>query len=171
MIDALNLETRQFGKWFELTIQLLNPTFKPSDDLSYDRKDNDIKIEIKASRALSKATEPTIDNYHEVGKETKGDRLICDDNKLTTKWDCNIQQIKTDCFDILWYGIFFQDKIYIFKIDSETIRQDSNIKYSDKQHRGNKREGQFHIKNTNIQYHIDNYLYMKLDYDDLKKLT
>lgn len=171
MIDALNLETRQFGKWFELTIQLLNPTFKPSNDLSYDRKDNDIKIEIKASRALSKATEPTIDNYHEVGKETKCNRLICDDNKLTTKWDCNIQQIKTDCFDILWYGIFFQDKIYIFKIDSETIRQDSNIKYSDKQHRGNKREGQFHIKNTNIQYHIDNYLYMKLDYDDLKKLT
>ena len=171
MIDALNLETRQFGKWFELTIQLLNPTFKPPNDLSYDRKDNDIKIEIKASRALSKATEPTIDNYHEVGKETKCNRLICDDNKLTTKWDCNIQQIKTDCFDILWYGIFFQDKIYIFKIDSETIRQDSNIKYSDKQHRGNKREGQFHIKNTNIQYHIDNYLYMKLDYDDLKKLT
>ena len=167
----INLETRQFGEWFEILVDKLNPTFKPSNDLSYDRKDNDIKIEIKASRALTKPTKVTKDNWLDIGKESKSDRLICDDNKLTTKWDCNIQQIKTDCFDILWYSILFQDKIYIFKIDSETIRQDSNIKYSDKQHRGNTREGQFHIKNTNIQYHIDNYLYMKLDYDDLKKLT
>ena len=41
---------------------------------------------------------------------------------------------------------------------------------SDKQHRGNTGEGQFHLKNSNIQYHINKYLYTKMDYNKLWEL-
>jgi len=60
--------------------------------------------------------------------------------------------------------------IYVFEIPSETISKDPNIQYSDKQHRGNSGEGQFHLKNSNIQHHIDNYLYTKMDYAKLWEL-
>ena len=81
--------------------------------------------------------------------------------------DLTADQIKTNCFDILWYGVFFKDMIYIFEMPKETIKKDTKIQYSNKQHRGNKDEGQFHVKNSNIQHHIDNYLYAKIDYNKL----
>ena len=42
--------------------------------------------------------------------------------------------------------------------------------YSDKQHRGNKGEGQFHINNDNIKYHRENNLERKLTYEELYEL-
>ena len=60
--------------------------------------------------------------------------------------------------------------IYVFEIPSEKISEDTNIQYSDKQHRGNTGEGQFHLKNANIKYHVDNYLYAKMDYEELWNL-
>ena len=74
-------------------------------------------------------------------------------------FDCNIQQIKCNEFDILYYGLFFADIILIFKISSNDILKLDN--YSNKQHRNNEGEGQFHI-NT--------YLIKQLNYDDLYQL-
>ncbi len=34
--------------------------------------------------------------------------------KRSADYDCNIQQLKPDCFDSLYYGVFFSDKIEIF---------------------------------------------------------
>ena len=46
------------------------------------------------------------------------------------------------------------------------------LSYSNKQHRGNEGEGQFHITNKNIKYHLDNYLVKIITYDDVyNKLT
>ena len=42
-----------------------------------------------------------------------------------------------------------------------------NIKYSGKQHRGNKGEGQFHIDCKNIDYHLLEYFYKSLTYDEV----
>ena len=39
--------------------------------------------------------------------------------------------------------------------------------YSNKQHRNNEGEGQFHINNKTINYHIENHLEMVLTYDEL----
>jgi len=141
-----------------------------SDDLSYDKKLGAKKGEVKVSRAFRKAEPITESNICEVLMRDNSVRLIEDGNKLSEKWDCNIQQVKTGCFDILWYGIFFKDMIYVFEIPSEKISEDTNIQYSDKQHRGNTGEGQFHLKNANIKYHIDNYLYAKMDYEELWNL-
>jgi hypothetical protein len=81
------------------------------------------------------------------------------------KFDCNIQQIKKKSFDILYYGIFFSDKVQIFKITPELIND--AIQYSDKQHKGNIGEGQFHLNNRTYQYHLDNFLEKELTYEQI----
>ena len=42
--------------------------------------------------------------------------------------------------------------------------------YSDKQHRGNEGEGQFHLNESNIEYHRRNFLERVLTYVDLYNL-
>jgi hypothetical protein len=162
-----NLQTRKFGDVGEILMTKIIKGLKKSDDLSYDKKLDNQKGEVKVSRAFTKRVPITEENICEVLMQDNTVRLIGDENKLEQKWDCNIQQVKTSCFDILWYGVFFKDMIYVFEIPSETISKDPNIQYSDKQHRGNTGEGQFHLKNSNIQHHIDNYLYAKIDYSKL----
>ena len=77
------------------------------------------------------------------------------------------QQIKKSEFDQLFYGVFFSDLIVIFKIEPNQIGD--NVKYSDKQHRGNTGEGQFHLNNKNIQYHLKNHLYKYISYNELNE--
>ncbi len=38
------------------------------------------------------------------------------------KFDCNIQQVKPACFDYLYYGLFFEDKIAVFMISSDEVK-------------------------------------------------
>ena len=42
--------------------------------------------------------------------------------------------------------------------------------YSNKQHRGNEGEGQFHLNQNTIRYHKEHYLKKKLSYEDLYDL-
>lgn len=84
------------------------------------------------------------------------------------KFDSNIQQIKKKEFEILYYGLFFYDKIVIFKITSDQI--DKGINYSDKQHKGNIGEGQFHINEKILQYHLDHFHYRTITYSELLNL-
>ncbi len=42
--------------------------------------------------------------------------------------------------------------------------------YSNKQHRGNVGEGQFHLNQSNIDYHRKNFLVEKLTYEQLYQL-
>ena len=83
-------------------------------------------------------------------------------------FDCNIQQIKRKEFETLYYGVFFSDAVTIFRIKSEEIG--SQIQYSDKQHKGNVGEGQFHINRRTMQVHLDEYLYQTLTYETLLQL-
>jgi hypothetical protein len=46
--------------------------------------------------------------------------------------------------------------------------EDTNINFSDKQHRGNVGEGQFHLNDKKIEYHIDNYLLKKMTYEEFE---
>jgi hypothetical protein len=83
-------------------------------------------------------------------------------------FDCNIQQIKRDQFEILYYGLFFHDVVLIFRIESDQIG--GKIYYSDKQHKGNEGEGQFHVNTKTLPIHIENYLYKKITYVELLSL-
>lgn len=164
------LAPRPFGTVGELIVDHYTEELSASNNISYDRiSSNNEKVEVKFSRAYVKSTPLDENNLLEsiVRSPTKKDSHVRDLYKFELKWDCNIQQVKPDCFEILYYGIFFRDQVYIFKIRSEQIISDTAIGYSDKQHRGNSGEGQFHIKNTNLQHHLDNYLYTNFDYEDL----
>ena len=62
----------------------------------------------------------------------------------------------------------FADCVKIFRIQSTEIG--SSIHYSDKQHKGNVGEGQFHINQDTLQTHVDKYHYNTLTYDELLNL-
>ena len=80
-------------------------------------------------------------------------------------FDCNIQQVKRTEFDVLYYGLFFADCVQIFRIDSSQIGL--GIGYSDKQHKGNVGEGQFHIHERSLVVHLAKYHYQRLSYSEL----
>ena len=89
------------------------------------------------------------------------------------KFECNIQQVKRREFDVLYYGLFFSDCVQIFRIKSSDIKPGSeggDIGYSDRQHKGNVGEGQFHITDKNLHTHLDKYFHKTLSYDELFKL-
>jgi hypothetical protein len=171
--DAIfSLHTRKFGgvveKLVETILEEFGFTVEKSKDLSYDRKINNLDDEIKGSRVLGKSVlNLENDNIIESLLQHETDRFVNLEDKLGTEWDCNIQQIKTKLFNTLWYVLFFGDCVAVFKISDNEILEDKNISYSNKQHRGNEGEGQFHVTNKNIKYHLDNYLVKKITYNEV----
>lgn len=153
----------KFGEWLTFKI---DPTLQKRLDGSHDAILDNKKTEIKISRAKVKSSK----NLSFFGKllSEQFSKFVSSTSK--DGFDCNIQQVKPNCFDVIIYGVFFEDIIYLFKTTSDVIVNDKNIGYVDKQHRGNVGEGQFHIKRNNLQYHIDNFLYKTLTYEDLLKL-
>lgn len=167
-----NLQTRKFGTVGELILEkvLIDHGFivDKSKNISYDRLINNEQNEIKCSRVLaSSRLKIDINNIIDVIESYDSKININFENCEEHKWDCNIQQIKFECFETLWYGLFFDDKVAFFKVEKDKIIKDKNIAYSNKQHRGNKGEGQFHVTNKNIKHHIDNYLVISLTYDEI----
>lgn len=165
------LHTRRFGTVAEIMVKKLY-SFEESGSLAFDKKDtkNNQKIEIKFSRAL-KENECSITEKNVIDqclKATAARREFASTDATKYSFDCNIQQVKSKEFDILYYGIFYSDVVEIYKITNEQVKQLSN--YSDKQHRGNVGEGQFHIGNTNIEFHRENYLDKVITYEELYTL-
>lgn len=107
-----------------------------------------IRLEVKSSRAFVKEKRKVLVNARDLPFEPT--------------YNCNIQQIKRDLFDELMYMIFAHDKIQVFIIKSGDI-ESADIGYSNKQHRNNEGEGQFHIHSGNYSLHID-MLVGELDY-------
>jgi hypothetical protein len=114
------------------------------------------RYEVKFSRAFKKYNKPiTMENLKEA--------VLLDTTPLasTTKeaFDCNIQQVKPKLFDYLIYGIVFTDTTFVYKVPSSEI--ENLPQYSNKQHRGNVGEGQFHMKHSNIDAHQKYLLFSK----------
>lgn len=165
------LRTRRFGNVAEIMIEKIY-RLENSNKLNYDRFDavGNKKIEIKFSTVM-KENEERINSSNVIEQCLKANianRAMKFEDVKQYKFDCNIQQIKCNEFDILYYGLFFADTILIFKITSNDILKLDN--YSNKQHRNNEGEGQFHINNDNLKMHIDKFLIKRLTYDDLYKL-
>lgn len=168
-IFALN--TRRFGSVAEVLIKRLKKLGK-ARNLFHDLYDDlaSKRVEVKFSRALKKAVTPVTEEtvLQCIDAATSEKRLVGWDERESVKFDCNIQQIKKVEFDDLYYGVFFSDCVAIFHIASADIGPD--IFYSDKQHKGNVGEGQFHINQETISIHEKHYLYRKLSYDELYDL-
>jgi len=167
-----SLHTRKFGNVVEKLVETILIEFgfivKKSTDLSYDRQINSSNDEIKGSRVLGKSV-LNLENENIIESLFSHDtnRFVNIENSSETEWDCNIQQIKLGLFNTLWYVLFFGDCVAVFKIERDNISNDKNISYSNKQHRGNEGEGQFHVTNKNIKYHLDNFLVKTITYNEV----
>lgn len=167
-----SLNTRRFGKIAELMIKTLY-NLNDSDSLAYDlRTNNNEKIEVKFSTVLKKCTDTIIQEnaISQIINSNLEKRMLTFENAQHSKFDCNIQQVKVHEFQFLYYGCFFEDKIMICKINSSDIINNSEIMYSDHQHRGNVGEGQFHINNKTLNTHLNNYLEKWLTYEELYEI-
>ena len=98
--------------------------------------DGEIKIEVKASRAVDfNSDEPLY------VKALAGDS--------PEDFDMNFQQVKPTCCDVfLWMGVW-RDKIRYWVLSSKEVSE--NRYYSEGQHRGNVGEGQLHVRRDNMK--------------------
>lgn len=167
-----SLNTRRFGSVAELMIKKIYKLNK-SESLAYDllREDRK-KIEVKFSTVLKKCPEQITEEnlISQVIGSNLNNRMLTFAQAKETSFDCNIQQVKPKEFDILYYGCFFEDKIMICKINPSQIIEDEKILYSDRQHRGNVGEGQFHINTKTLENHLNKYLVQWITYEQLYNL-
>lgn len=171
-IFALN--TTRFGKVAELMIEILY-NFKESGKKSYDLYDekNDQKIEVKFSTVMKTHKKKInrsncIEQCKKAANLGNHTRALNSTDIYNSDFDCNIQQVKPSKFDVLYYGLFFADRIAIFKMYSNEIS--SCLRYSDHQHDGNTGEGQFHLKHKTIKYHKKKHFVQWLTYEELYNL-
>ena len=165
------LRTRRFGTVAELMIESLY-NLNQSHNQFHDRYDEvrHQKIEIKFSTVM-KSNESVINRLNcidQCKKANLGNRALNSNDMYNYNFDCNIQQVKRLEFDVLYYGLFFADQIAIFKMNSNEIM--SCLGYSDKQHKGNEGEGQFHLNHHSIDYHMRNHFVRWLTYEELYNL-
>lgn len=162
------LRTRRFGSVAELMIEALYNLAQPSNQFHdrYDEVDRQ-RVEIKFSTVM-KENEEVISRLNcidQCKKANFGNRVLSSTDMYNCDFDCNIQQVKRLEFDVLYYGLFFADRIAIFKMSSNEIL--SCLGYSDKQHKGNKGEGQFHLNRNTINYHMQQHFVQWLTYEEL----
>lgn len=162
------LRTRRFGAVAELMIEGLY-NFGSSHNQFHDRFDErgNKRIEIKFSTVM-KANEAPIglgNAIDQVNKANLGNRALSSHEIHDYDFDCNIQQVKCLEFDEIYYGLFFADQIAIFQMSSDEVI--GCLGYSDKQHKGNEGEGQFHLNNATIDYHYQNHFVRNLSYEEL----
>lgn len=166
-----NLRTRRFGKVAEILIKKLLKVTEGTNQFHdlYDPTSDD-RIEVKFSTVL-KANESVITENNVIEQILDANvkrRAIKSTEWEKHEFDCNIQQIKRAEFDVLYYGLFFEDRIVIFSQTSLEVGQ--CLGYSNKQHKGNVGEGQFHLNRATFGYHIKNHLKRWLTYDELLQI-
>ena len=162
------LRTRRFGSVAEIMVKKLY-NLKPSTTLLYDlfdpvdKKRIEVKFSTVSENSIRKINESNV--IDECVRANAERRILSLADASRRRFNCNIQQIKCRAFDVLYYGLFFFDKILIFKMTAEQVKNCPG--YSDKMHRGNKGEGQFHIENKNFVMHCENYFERELSYQEL----
>lgn len=169
--DAIfKLHTRNFGKITEIIIERTQH-LSESHSLFHDLFSNQLglRYEVKFSRVQQKTPkiqkEKAIESILAIAQAQRNVSFAEIDKH---QFDCNIQQIKKNEFDLLIYGLMFDDIVLIFQIPNSSINED--VGYSNKQHKGNEGEGQFHITEKNIAIHLENFLISKLTYEQLLKI-
>ncbi len=177
LIDAFRngifaLNTRRFGTIAEIMVRKLYD-FCYANTVSYDLYDSreERKIEVKFSRA-TKENESRISEVNVIEQclaaSSLENRALSAEETQYFSFDSNIQQVKPLCFDFLFYGLFFTDRIEIYGISSEDIERIPG--FSGHQHLGNDGEGQFHLNERTISFHRQNCFLKELTYPELYNL-
>jgi hypothetical protein len=175
-----NLRTRRFGRVAELLVQRLIQA-AAARSLFHDLYDDAMqhRIEVKFCTVNSASEEPiTLTNLLKAVEDAGHERAVPFSDWHNYIFDANVQQIKRVEFDVLYYGLFFSDVIVVFKMTSEQLKTQSeilasgranqyvNIYFSDRQHKGNIGEGQFHINNQTLAIHLQHFHYLTISYAD-----
>lgn len=165
------LRTRRFGTVAEIMVKhLYNMT--ESHDLAFDKySKTEGRVEVKFSTVMKENDDKIRDTnvIEQCKKANLANRAMSSsDIDKGVAFDCNIQQVKTHEFQVLYYGLFFADCVEIFEMTREQVL--SCPGYSNKQHRGNEGEGQFHLNQGTIQFHKDHYFKKRLSYEELYDL-
>ena len=165
--DGIFSLNTNFGELAQHMIKILYKC-TAADKKYYDLLDkNKKKIEVKFSRALRKIEAITEDNVIEVCTSASSkERPLLASEATEVIFDCNIQQLKPAEFDYLIYGIFFKDKIVIFKAASNEVPKMPG--YSLQHKYGS--EYQFHITKTRYNKHYPKFFDKELSYEELYKL-
>lgn len=172
--NLFQMNTRRFGKVMELIIkQMTNTEFSTNIHHDLNTKigtDTNTRIEVKFSRVEKRHNTVVGENnvLDVIENEGLSVRLFPYGEWQQHSFDCNIQQLKKGEFDVLFYGLLFADRVLVFMATPDQIGDE--MKYSDRQHKGNIGEGQFHISPSTLQYHLDNHHFATLSYMDLLKL-
>lgn len=170
------LRTRRFGSVAECMIKRLLK-YSRARSLFHDLYDDqrkhrvEVKFSIVQKKAETTVTEETV--LRCIEESIAENRMVLFSEWKQHKFDCNIQQVKRTEFEVLYYGLFFSDCVKIFRIESLDVRENAKggrIFYSDRQHKGNIGEGQFHINSQTLQIHLDHYHYKTVSYHQLYKL-
>lgn len=112
------------------------PDFDNEYDFLYRHKNKNIRIEVKASRAVdAKSSEPLYVKALASNSEKS--------------FDMNFQQIKPGHCDVFIWVAVWRDAIRYWVISSRDV--EGNKYYSKGQHRGNEGEGQLHLNRENIK--------------------
>lgn len=162
------LQTRRFGSVAEVLIKRMFKLGKAKNlfhDLYDDKAGHRVEVKFSRAQRTSKLRVTTETVLRCIEQATKEQRQLRFDDWQGAKFDCNIQQVKRSEFDVLYYCLLFSDCILIFRITNKEIGP--LIKYSDKQHKGNTGEGQFHVNQKSLQTHLDHYFYKRLSYQEL----
>ncbi|VAX40251.1 hypothetical protein MNBD_PLANCTO02-1963, partial [hydrothermal vent metagenome] len=97
--------------------------------------DDEIKIEVKASRAVDFGSSEALP-------------VKAISSQSEKPFDMNFQQIKPDCCDLFVWIAVWRDVIRYWVLSSQEVAQ--NRYFSKGQHRGNVGEGQLHLTRKNI---------------------
>ena len=133
---------RKFGETWaqnhlnELVPEFYRPSKKYDDEYTgqYDFWYNDIRIEVKASRAVDAASD-----------EALVVKALSSQSKKS--FNMNFQQIKPECCDVfVWIGVW-RDVIKYWVLSSKEVKE--NKHFSGGQHRGNVGEGQLWVTEKN----------------------
>jgi hypothetical protein len=170
--NLFQMNTRRFGKVAEMIIKNMTST-RFSSNIHHDLNTNfgtGTRIEVKFSRVEKKHFREITDFnvLSVIESEGLSVRLFPYGEWHYNNFDCNIQQIKKKEFDVLFYGLMFADRVMIFMATPDQV--DERMKYSNKQHKGNEGEGQFHVNQRTLQYHIDNHHFATLSYTDIMNI-
>ena len=145
--------------------------FKTYDLFDHKKKQ---RIEVKFS-VVSKKNENTIQESNVLKECIEAaefsSRIITYQDASNDKYvfDCNIQQVKPSEFEVLYYGLFFYDCIRIYKLTKDQFENEDIPSSSDKQHLNSVGEGQFHIKNSNLEWH-QKFFVKQMSYKELYNL-
>lgn len=123
-----NMNTRRFGKVTEFMIAKQFNYQVVIGKTNYDLTNSSgEKVEVKFSRAEFIEDEMTFDNCRSIciNNANPVSRRIsytrfCENTNL--QFDCNIQQIKANEFDVIYYGVFFEDQIAIFSMSKQDVK-------------------------------------------------